>query len=100
MSKNELQCYIERLMKLPREPFKPHAYYEPIDDSIQIYLSPDSYYAECTENRSIDVYRDMETKEVVGVHIFGIRRIRESMLTRANRSMLIDQQLAELEGKE
>lgn len=64
---------IKDVGKLTRPPWKPNAYYNRDGDQLEVWLSDEESYARwiCP---GVTVYLSMETEEVVGVTVEGIKR--------------------------
>lgn len=59
--------------------FRPSAYYDPDSDLLMCHFSGSSYYGEWLDQH-VTVYRDQETKEVVGFEINNARAFVERYL--------------------
>jgi hypothetical protein len=68
--------FLERLCadaSARREPFKPYARYDRDGDYIEFVFTPASYYEERVDD-FLTVYRDDDTRAVIGSVLKGIRR--------------------------
>ena len=72
--------FAERMMLLasPAGAFEPSAYYDPDGDCIEFLAKPDPFYAERVDDL-VTVYYSLETNEVVGSLIKGVRGFRETI---------------------
>lgn len=64
--------FMAREDKEPRRPFKPCWLFNEAGQQIEVYWSNVPFYGEQL-NESMSLYRSQETKEIVGVVIYGVR---------------------------
>ena len=69
-----LEGWIGAVEGMPRTPFKPNAFYNEPGDQIEVHLTEDQYYAHwlCP---GIELHLSMDTHEIVGMTISGIKHL-------------------------
>lgn len=69
---DELTDFLNSLETLEREPFKPTVFYNQYGDCLEFVASNEPYYAERVDSL-VTVHRSIETNEIVGSVIKGIK---------------------------
>ena len=64
----------EMLRLVPSGEFVPYAYYNEDMDAIEVYFKDNIYYSQPL-NKSMNLYLDQETNEVVGVNILNVTKL-------------------------
>ena len=71
---DEFKKYMEELEKQPREPFKPHWWYNRHGDMIEAYFSNEGHIAHWINPQLTILYSVEEPTKVVGVILEGIKK--------------------------
>ncbi len=76
-STTDLMKFIELIRKLPHSPHRPNAFYNKDGDMIEVYLSNDTVSYGKWLCPQITLLLCQETDEIIGVNIYGIKRLLE-----------------------
>lgn len=74
-----LQKYLEQHRCEPNPSWQPCAFYIPDGDQLEVYWNSAEAYGEETSNHKMCLQRSMKTKEIVGVKVYGIRKLVEEL---------------------
>ncbi len=66
---------IEKRFKEPKNEFQPVIYFNREGNLLEIYWKDDSCYAESSDNKHLTLMKNFETKEIVGIKIYGIHKL-------------------------
>jgi hypothetical protein len=67
--------FMKELEKLPRQEFKPFAFYNKVGDFLDIYWDDDPHYVEWL-NSNVEIKRSFEDEsKIVGAYVWGIKKI-------------------------
>lgn len=76
MSKETFQEYLEeKLKEMKEEKFQPNAWFNEDGDFLEVDWDDSRSYGEQTKNGRMTIMRSIETEEIVGVKVYGIRKL-------------------------
>jgi hypothetical protein len=76
MSRETFQEYLEeKLKEMKQEPFQPNAWFNEDGDLLEAYWDESRAYGVQTKNGRMTIMRSVETEEIVGVKVYGIRKL-------------------------